>query len=216
MPQTTLAVEHLHAWQDTQHFLRGISFAARQGEMVCLLNPCAHTRRRLMHSLIGLETKREGSVRIHNTETLHFSLDRLSQLGLSYCSKRTGILPNLSSEENLLLQHNQHFGSGMPLNEIYDLVPSLRTHKDLPALHLPVGVSHLLCMAKALRHGADLLVIRDLLLAMTPHIAQQALSLLHTLKARGYTLILSHSSKDHISNLADQQYLFVDGQLHGA
>jgi len=214
MGETTLEVTNLHVWRGQQYILQGINLSACRGELVCLKADDHQIRRDALHGLMGIGAKREGSVRVHNIESVHLDVLAMGNLGVNYCSKTTGVVRNLSCEENLLLPlTNMGMGGGLPLGEIYSLLPMLKLNKDVPAVRLPPGEQHLLAVARALRGGADLLLIDDLFTGVAPVIQKSAFALLETLKERGYTLILAENSSEELLPLTDRCYHLHDGLL---
>lgn len=214
MSETTLEVTNLHVWRGQQYILQGANLQTCRGELVCLMADNQQTRRDVLHGLMGIGAKREGSVRVHNIESVHLDVLAMGNLGINYCSKSTGVVRNLSCEENLLLPlTNMGMGGGLPLGEIYSLLPMLKQNKDVTAVRLPPGEQHLLSVARALRGGADLLLINDLFSGIAPIIKKAATELLHALKERGYTIILAESSNEHTQQLTDHLYHLHDGLL---
>lgn len=217
MGDTTLEVTNLHVWRGQQYILQGINLHACRGELVCLIADEHQTRRDALHGLMGISAKREGSVRVHNIESVHLDVLAMGNLGINYCSKSTGVVRNLSCEENLLLPlTNMGMGGGLPLGEIYNLLPMLKSNKDVPAIRLPPGEQHILSVARALRGGADLLLIDNLLAGIAPVYQKSALDLLEALKDRGYTLIMAESTSNALQHLTDRFYHLHDGQLQEA
>lgn len=217
MSNTTLEVTNLHVWRGQQHILQGVNLQSSRGELVCLTSDDPQARRDVLHGLMGIGAKREGSVRVHNIESVHLDVLAMGNLGINYCSKSTGVVRNLSCEENLLLPlTNMGMGGGLPLGEIYSLLPMFKLNKDISAARLPPGEQHLLSVARALRGGADLLLINDLFTGIAPVIKKIAIELLEALKEQGYTIILTERSNEPIQHLSDRLYQLHDGLLYDA
>src|SRR5215472_5541561 len=58
-----LAVENLQAWYGESHVLHGVSFDVRAGEVVCLLGRNGAGKTTTLKSIMGIVTRRAGSVR---------------------------------------------------------------------------------------------------------------------------------------------------------
>lgn len=215
MDKTALEIRNLHTWNNQQPIIQDLSLHAKQGEAVALVSSCKNTQSSLLDSLLGINPQRKGSILIHQTETIHLSSEQMTWLGVAFCSKSTGLLLDLSCEENLLLPLNGlGLGGGFSLTEIYTLFPLLSHYKDDPCSRLSPGEQHLLALARVLRTGADIIVLHDLHLDICPAILPLAIELLSELKHRGYTLILNESNKNFAANLADKIYLVQNDTVY--
>lgn len=207
MHKTALEVRHLHTWHNQQPIIQDFSLLAKQGEAVALVSSCKSTQASLLESLLGINPQRKGSIRIHQSETIHFSSQQMTWLGVAFCSRVTGLFLDLSCEENLLLPLGEaSLGGGLSLAEIYSLFPLLSTHKNSPCSRLSPGEQHLLALARVLRSGADIIIFHDLHSDICPAILPIAIQLLTKLKHRGYTLILNELDKGFAAHLADKIY----------
>lgn len=207
MHKTALEVRHLHTWHNQQPVIQDFSLLAKQGEAVALVSNCKSTQASLLESLLGINPQRKGSIRIHQSETIHFSSQQMTWLGVAFCSRVTGLFLDLSCEENLLLPlEGASLGGGLSLAEIYHLFPLLRSYKDAPCSRLSPGEQHLLALARVLRTGADIIIFHDLHSDICPAILPITTQLLAKLKHRGYTLILNELDKNFAAHLADKIY----------
>ena len=207
MDKTALEVRNLHTWHNHKPIIQDLSLYAKQGEAVALVSNCKSTQSSLLESLLGINPQRQGSILIHQTETIHLSSEQMAHLGVAFCSKNTGLLLDLSCEENLLLPlPGLSLGGGLSLTEIYQLFPLFHTNKDNPCSRLSPGEQHLLALARVLRNGADIIILHDLHLDICPAILPLTIELLNQLKHRGYTLILNESNRKFAASLTDKIY----------
>lgn len=214
MHKTALEVRNLHTWNNHQPIIQDLSLYAKQGEMIALVSSCKSTQSSLLESLLGINQHRKGSIRIHQTETIHLSSKQMTWLGVAFCSKAMGLDLDLSCEENLLLPlSGLSLGGGLSLTEIYDLFPLLTLYKDAPCSRLSPGEQHLLALARVLRTGADIIIFHDLHIDICPAILPHAIKVLTQLKNRGYTLILNESDKNFAANLADKIYCLQNNDV---
>lgn len=205
MSTATLQIQRLHAWHEQQPIILDFNFIAHRGEAIALLSTCKHHQLALLNCLFGFNPKRRGSIRIHQTESIHLGPRHIMQLGMAFSSKYTGILHDLSCEENLLMPiDTQSLGGGLSLAEIYLLFPILNYHKSNPCTSLNPGELQLLALARVLRTGADIIVLSNLYADLCPRIHAYILPLLAELKNQGYTLILTELNTVSAANIADR------------
>lgn len=215
MNKTALEIRHLHVWHNQMPIIQDFNISAKQGETVALVSSSKDLQLSLLDGLLGLNTERQGSIRIHETESIHLAAQNVPHLGLALCSKATGLAFALTCEENLLLPLVGHsLGGGLSLTEIYDLFPLLAQYKEAPCTRLSPGEQQLLALARVLRTGADIIVLHDLHADFCPAIQTTATTLLKKLKERGYTLILNESNKPFAASLADRLYCINNGKAH--
>lgn len=215
MHKTALEIQHLHAWHDHEPIIQDFNLSAKQGEMIALVSACKNSQLSLVNSLLGVNTNRKGSIRIHQTEAIHLTVGHVPHLGMALCSKETGLMLDLSCEENLLVPLvEQSLGGGLPLTEIYDLFPSLIQYKHTQCASLSSGEQQLLALARVLRTGADIIILHDLYADLYPVIQHTIITLLQKLKQRGYTLILCEYNKAFAASLADRLFCIQNAKAH--
>ncbi|HET9926383.1 MAG TPA: ATP-binding cassette domain-containing protein, partial [Methylomirabilota bacterium] len=122
--ETVLAVRDLHAWYDESHILHGVDFDVRPGEVVTLLGRNGAGKTTTLKSVMGIVTRRRGSVRFGGQELIHRPSNAIARLGIAFCPEERGIFASLSVEENLMLPPVVRPG-GMSVDEIYKVFPNL-------------------------------------------------------------------------------------------
>ncbi|CAM5325393.1 ABC transporter ATP-binding protein [Eoetvoesiella caeni] len=215
MLNLALEVADLQAWHGAVQVLHGINFNAAQGEIITLLGREGSGRNSTLRALLGVAEKRSGSVRIHATESIHLSPEKISHLGISYCPEQRGIFSGLTCEENLLLPPSteETLGGGMSLAEIYELFPSLEERRHLPGTRLSGGEQQLLAVARILRTGANILLLNEIAQGLAPIIVQSLAGILAALKEKGYTVILAEHNSQFSAPLADRYYIIEQGRI---
>src|SRR2546426_2464963 len=103
MPETLLEVRGLEAWYGESHILQGVDFEIRPGEMVTLLGRNGAGKTTTLKSIMGIVSRRRGSVRLEGRELIHLPSNRIARLGLAFCPEERGVFASLTVEENLLL-----------------------------------------------------------------------------------------------------------------
>ena len=71
MPEPLLEVRDLHAWYGESHILHGVDFEIRPGEMVTLLGRNGAGKTTTLKSIMGIVSRRRGSVRLEGRELIH-------------------------------------------------------------------------------------------------------------------------------------------------
>ncbi len=137
---------------------------------------------------------------------------RIVQLGVGYCPEERGIFASLTAEENLTILPTVGTG-GVPLEEIYAMVPNLRERRRSQGTRLSGGEQQMLAMARILRAGARLLLLDEITEGLAPVIVQALGRVVRQLKERGYTVVLVEQNFRFAAPLADRHYLLEHGRV---
>lgn len=207
-----LSVESLHAWYGESHILHGMSFSLQRGEVVALLGRNGSGRTTTLRAIMGLIDRREGKIRVGGKDAIHLAPHLVARLGVGYCPEERGIFASLSCEENLLLPPKQSSG-GMPLDEIYALLPNLAERRHTPGTRLSGGEQQMLAIARILRTGARLLLLDEISEGLAPVIVDRLFDLITELKSRGYTILLVEQNKYFAEPLADRFLVVEHGDV---
>lgn len=207
-----LRVTGLHAFYGESHILHGADFHVHQGEVVTLLGRNGAGRTTTLKALMGLVGSRSGSVMINGREAIDLPAHRIARLGVGYCPEERGIYSSLSTEENLVLPPTVGSG-GMPLSEIYALFPNLHERRKAQGSRLSGGEQQMLAVARILRTGARLLLLDEISEGLAPVIVLALSRLIHTLRDKGYTMVMVEQNYRFALPLADRFYLMEHGQI---
>jgi branched-chain amino acid transport system ATP-binding protein len=212
MATECLRVTDLHAFYGESHILHGADFHVNHGEVVTLLGRNGAGRSTTLKALMGLVGRRSGSIMINGREAIGLPPHRIARLGVGYCPEERGIYSSLSTEENLLLPPLVASG-GMQLDEIYDLFPNLRERRGTPGTRLSGGEQQMLAVARILRSGARLLLLDEISEGLAPVIVLALSRLIHTLRAKRYTIVMVEQNFKFALPLADRFYLMEHGEI---
>jgi len=210
-----LEINALNAWYGATHILRDVSFNVPTGSVVTLLGRNGAGRSTTLRAILGMTSRRSGSVRIHGREIIQLPTYKIAHMGVGYCPEERGIFGSLTCEENLLLPPavDQVAGGSMSLAEIYSLFPNLAARRDTPGNRLSGGEQQMLAIARILRTGAHLLLLDEISEGLAPVIVETLGRMLHELKARGYTILLAEQNFDFVEPVSDFFYLMEHGVI---
>ena len=207
-----LEVSRLHGWYGESHVLHGVDIVVREGEVVSLLGRNGAGRTTTLRAILGLLSRREGSIRIAGRETIGMPAYRIPRLGVGYCPEERGIFASLTAEENLELPPRVAEG-GMPTEEIYRLFPNLHERRSSPGTKLSGGEQQMLAIARILRTGAKLLLLDEISEGLAPVIVQKLSDTIRLLKSRGYTVLMVEQNFRFAAPLADRFYVIEHGRV---
>jgi branched-chain amino acid transport system ATP-binding protein len=211
-PVELLRVTDLHAFYGESHILHGMDFRVNRGELVTLLGRNGSGRTTTLKAILGLTSRRTGSVMLDGRETVQLPTHKIVRLGIGYCPEERGIFSSLSAEENLTLLPTVGSG-GLSVEELYAMFPNLEERRKSPGSRLSGGEQQMLAMARILRVGAQLLLLDEITEGLAPVIVQALGRAVATLKQRGFTVVLVEQNFRFAARLADRHYVVEHGRI---
>lgn len=212
MSVLALDIQNLESWYGESHILHGVNFAVKEGELVTLLGRNGAGRSTILKTILGLTSKRVGSIKVFGNETIQLPSYQIARLGVGYCPEERGIFASLSTEENLLLLPEIAPG-GMGLDDIYAMFPNLYERRHSPGTRLSGGEQQMLAMARILRTGAKLLLLDEITEGLAPVIVQKLGEVVAGLRDRGFTIVLVEQNFRFAAPLADRHYVVEHGKV---
>jgi branched-chain amino acid transport system permease protein len=79
-----LEIEDLHAFYGESHALHGVSLHVRKGEVVTLLGRNGAGKTTTLRSIMGIVSKRTGSIRLRGQELIGMAQHKIPRLGIGY------------------------------------------------------------------------------------------------------------------------------------
>jgi branched-chain amino acid transport system ATP-binding protein len=214
MPESMalLGVRGLHAWYGESHILHGVDFDVHAGEVVTLLGRNGAGKTTTLKSVMGIVTRRRGSVVFGGQELIHQPSNRIARLGLAFCPEERGIFASLNVEENLLLPPQVRPG-GLSVDAIYELFPNLRERRRSQGTKLSGGEQQMLAIGRILRTGARLLLLDEPTEGLAPVIVQHIGATIRRLKSEGFTILLVEQNFRFASTVADRHCVMEHGRV---
>ncbi|MBT2324500.1 ABC transporter ATP-binding protein [Variovorax paradoxus] len=214
MAVPALEIKDLHAWYGESHVLHGVDVVVQPGEVVTLLGRNGAGRTTTMRAILGLTGTRKGSIKVNGVETIGMATHRIAHHGIGYCPEERGIFASLSAEENLLLPPAlKSADKGMSVDEIYAMFPNLAERRNSQGTRLSGGEQQMLAVARILRTGARLLLLDEISEGLAPVIVQALARMIHTLRGKGYTVVMVEQNFRFAAPLADRFYVMEHGRI---
>lgn len=210
-----LEISDLHAWYGESHVLHGVNLTVKQGQVVTLLGRNGAGRTTTLRALLGLTSRRSGSIYINGEQSIHLRTHQIAHMGIGFCPEERGIFSSLSCEENLMLppQLNNSFGGAMTVEEIYEMYPNLYERRHSQGTQLSGGEQQMLAVARILRAGARILLLDEISEGLAPVIVKALSHMIRDLKTKGYTIVMVEQNFHFAAPIADHFYVMEYGQI---
>ncbi len=207
-----LNIKDLNAWYGESHILHGVDFNVNEGEVVTLLGRNGAGKTTTLKSIVGLVSKRRGSIALRNNELIGRKSFEIARLGVAYCPEERGIFASLTVKENLTLPPVTNPG-GLSAAAVFELFPNLAERQHSQGTKLSGGEQQMLAIGRMLVSGARLLLIDEPTEGLAPVIVAQILTILQRLRDQGYTIVLVEQNLRFLSSLADRSYIVEGGRV---
>src|SRR5260370_14917460 len=101
--QVLLEVDSINTFRGPAHVLRGVSLTVDDGEVVSLVGRNGAGRTTIIESIMGLLPMRSGHIRFRGQDISKLPPHRRAKCGIGYAPENSGIFPELSVDENLMI-----------------------------------------------------------------------------------------------------------------
>jgi len=210
--RSLLEVRGLQGWYGESHILHGVDFDVKPGEVVTLLGRNGAGKTTTMKAIMGILSKRSGSVAYEGNETISLPARAIARLGIALCPEERGIFSSLSVEENLMLPPKVLEG-GMTVERIFELFPNIKERLTSQGTKLSGGEQQMLAIGRILRTGAKMLLLDEPTEGLAPVIIQQIGHTIAQLKREGFTIVLVEQNFRFASSVADRHYVMEQGRI---
>ncbi|MFM2391102.1 MAG: urea transporter ATP-binding subunit UrtE [Pseudomonadota bacterium] len=210
----------LHTSGLTLHYggsqiLHGIDFAAKAGEITCIMGPNGVGKTSFLKSLAGTHPRSGGTVTLNGVALPPCRPQDMAQRGLSVVPQGRMIFPLLSVRENLetafaVLPRTDHH---IP-DEVFSLFPILKDFLQRRGGDLSGGQQQQLAIARALIMRPKVLLLDEPTEGIQPSVIQQIGQVLTYLRAKGdMAIVLVEQYFEFAYGLADSVYVLRRGAV---
>ena len=211
-----LKVEGLNAWYDRSHVVQNITFEVHAGEIVTLMGRNGAGKTTTLRALMGLVSKRSGSMQLDGREMLAAAAHTRFHQGLAYVPEERRIVAGLSVRENLQLgitaSSNRHEMSRM-IDEIATTFPRLQERLDQDATSMSGGEQQMLAIARAMMARPKMILLDEPSEGIMPLLVEEMFQLFVRMKQAGTTILLVEQNVERALRISDRAYILDQGQI---
>ena len=210
----------LHTSGLTLHYgssqiLHGIDFAAKAGEITCIMGPNGVGKTSFLKALAGTHPRSGGAITLNGAALPNCRPQDMARRGLSVVPQGRMIFPLLTVRENLetafaVLPKSDHH---IP-DEVFTLFPILKDFLHRRGGDLSGGQQQQLAIARALAGAPRVLILDEPTEGIQPSIIKDIGHVLTYLKAKGdMAIVLVEQYFEFAYGLADQVYVLRRGTV---
>ncbi len=209
-----LQVEGLNQYYGGSHILRGLSFAARLGEVTVVLGRNGVGKTTLLKSLMGVVPVKAGQITLGGADITRATPYERVRQGVGYVPQGREIFGRLTVEDNLRMGlASRPAGTAIP-PELFELFPVLRQMISRRGGDLSGGQQQQLAIARALAAGPRLLMLDEPTEGIQPSIIKDIGRVIRMLADRKtMAIVLVEQYYDFAAELADQYLVMERGEI---
>lgn len=201
---------------------RDISMRVARGTIHGIVGENGAGKSTLMNILFGLHTADSGTININGKQVdISSSADAMA-LGIGMVHQHFMLVPNFTVLENVMLGTEGGAllkeGKNTVLARLEELSREFGMDVDPHALieELPVGIRQRVEIIKAIKGGAEILILDEPTGVLTPQEAENMFSILRVLREKGVTVILITHKLAEIMAITDAVSIMRSGSIVGS
>jgi len=193
------------------------SLEIEKGKITVLIGPNGSGKTTIFNLISGIIKPDQGGVFLNNQNILNYSVDQISNLGISRLFQQPRLFKNLTVKENLLLAIDNEdvklwkniFGLNKITEEKQETVKNILEYvgisetKNKIANELSFGQKRLTELARTILNPHQLLMLDEPVGGVNPKIKKDIAKFLLGLKEQGQTILLIEHDMPFTFNIAD-------------
>ena len=216
MSEPLLEVQNLEVYYGVIQALKGISFHVNQGEIVSLIGANGAGKTTTLHAITGLLPAKAGSIRFKGNELTKLPAHKILPLGLGHVPEGRRIFQHLSVNDNLMLgayTRNDKAAIERDLQTVFEQFPRLKERRRQLAGTLSGGEQQMLAMGRALLSGAEMIVMDEPSIGLSPLLVSEVFEIVQSFRASGKTVLLVEQNAKMALAISDRAYVLETGNI---
>ncbi len=207
-----LEVNGLNSYYGQSHILFDVSLRVEKHEAVAILGRNGAGKSTTLKSLMGIVTRRTGSIKLDGVELVGQRAHSIARLGMQLVHEDRRIFGSLSVEENIVLA-GLTAKNKWPLERIYQMFPRLKERRATRGTDLSGGEQQMLAIARALVRDPKIILLDEPFEGLAPVIVQDLVHTCRELARSGQTIVLVEQNLAATLALAQRVYIINNGHI---
>ena len=211
-----LAVDGIDVFIEASHILRRVSLEVGEREVVCLVGRNGAGKTTTLRAVMGYLRPRAGRIAFRGREIHGRPTHEIARLGLGWSPEDSGIFPDLTVAENVLISTWTRPG-GRPGAErvelAYRIFPVLRGYMARKGPAMSGGERKMLSIARALALDPEMLLLDEPFEGLSPAIIPAVSAGIGEITALGRSILIAESNIHHVPPFTTRLYVIERGEI---
>jgi branched-chain amino acid transport system ATP-binding protein len=208
-----LELKNVDAGYGSAQILRDVSFAARPGEIVCLLGRNGAGKTTTLKAIMGLLPLSAGAVLLDDEEISRLPPHDVPKKGIGYIPQGRRLFSELTVAENIEIGLLTRGSSPAVRDRVLALFPRLRERLHQRAETLSGGEQQMLATARALCIEPKVLLLDEPTEGLQPSMIDLIRDVVVRMKAEGVAIVLVEQRVEAVLQIADRVVFIENGRI---
>jgi branched-chain amino acid transport system ATP-binding protein len=215
-----LEIDAINTFRGPAHILHDVSLKVDQDEVVSLVGRNGAGRTTIIESITGLLPVRSGNIRFRGEDITRLPPHRRAKRGIGYAPENSGIFPELTVGENLMISrwisHATARGAKSGIDaeaQALTVFPEVKKFLDRPGLNLSGGQKKMVSIARAMALAPSLMILDEAFEGLAPVVVKRFREAVMMIKSMGISLLLAESNLTSAAEIADRLYVVDRGEV---
>jgi branched-chain amino acid transport system ATP-binding protein len=215
-----LDVHSINTYRGPAHILRDVSLHVDTDEVVALVGRNGAGRTTIIESITGLLQVRSGHIRFRDHEITSLPPHLRAKRGIGYAPENSGIFPELTVAENLMISRwlAAKTGRGAASDSdtdarVFTVFPEIRQLVARQGLNLSGGQKKMVSIARAMALAPYLMILDEAFEGLAPVVVKRFREAVMTIKSMGIALLIAESNLVSAAAIADRLYVIDRGEI---
>ncbi|MDI6912498.1 ABC transporter ATP-binding protein [Nocardioides sp.] len=193
--------------------LHGVTFAAEAGTCLALVGRNGAGKTSALRAAFGLMTMGGGRVALRGTDVTGWPTHKIARAGMALVPQGRGIVPGLTTMENLDLAVNAGRSGRWDRRSVLELFPRLKERASVPATALSGGEQQLLAIARALVLNPECVLLDEPTEGLAPLAVDALREPIRRMRDDGVAVVLAEQNLTFARSLADRFSVIEKGAV---
>lgn len=194
--------------------VHGVDLSVSAGQIATIIGPNGAGKSTMIKTIAGVLRRREGSIKIGDTEIGGKPASEIARSGVSYVPQEANVFRQLTVHENLQM------GSWIEpdmfaerLEGIYGLFPILRERERVKAGNLSGGQRQMVAFGMALMVRPKVLLLDEPSAGLAPIMVDQMFDIVQQVNTSGIAVLMVEQNAIQALKVSDWGYVMSAGQM---
>ena len=214
MAEALLRASKVFAGYGRGDIVHGVGLDVHAGRIATIIGPNGAGKSTLIKTLAGVLRRRDGSIRIGETEIGGKPASEIARHGVSYVPQEANVFRQLTVAENL--QMGAWIDRGRfaeRLERVYGLFPVLRERARVRAGNLSGGQRQMVAFGMALMVEPKVLLLDEPSAGLSPVMVEQMFETVRRVNAAGIAVLMVEQNAIQALKISDHGYVMAAGHM---